>query len=125
MPISGKTAYLHLRVIQFMIEGRPFLYQALDGTVYHFNENGVQAIRSWSSSEEIVAFVDGDENNETPNLMLRGGRVQIILASCLEGARAKWTKQAGFIKVIVTELWSPHELFLAGFVLGLLLSTLN
>ena len=108
-----------------MIEGRPFLYQALDRTVYHFDEKGVHAIPSWSSNEEIVAFVDGDENNQPPNHMLRQGKVQLVLASSPKGARAKWTRQANFIRVIVTELWSPQELFLTGFVLGLLLSTLN
>jgi len=108
-----------------MIEGRSFLYQGLDRTVYHINENGVQAIQSWSS-DEIVAFVDGDMESYEPSLMLLDDRVQIILASTPEGANGKWIKQAGDVKVIATELWSPHELFLAGFVLGiLLLSTLD
>jgi len=107
-----------------MIEGRSFLFQDLNRTVYHINENGVQAIQSWSS-DEIVAFVDGDRQNYEPSLMLLDDKVQIIMASSPKGARGKWTEQAGDVKVIVTEPWSPHELFLAGFVLGLLLSTLN
>ena len=107
-----------------MIEGRSFLFQDLDRTVYHINENGVQAIQSLSS-DEIVAFVDGDRENYEPSLMLLDDRVQIIMASPPKGARRKWTEQAGDVKVIVTEPWSPHELFLVGFVLGLLLSTLN
>jgi len=107
-----------------MIKGHSFLYQGLDRTVYHINEDGVQAIQSWSS-DEIVAFVDGDRESYEPSVMLLDDRVQIIMASTLKGARGKWTEQAGDVKVIVTELWSPHELFLAGFVLGLLLSTLN
>jgi len=107
-----------------MMEGRSFLYQDLDRTVYHINEDGVQAIQSWSS-DEIVAFVDGDRESYEPRLMLLDERVQMIMTSSPRGARGKWTAQAGDIKVIVTELWSPHELFFAGFVLGLLLSTLN
>jgi len=66
-----KVRYLHLRVIQSMIEGRPLLYQTWNRTVYHVNESGVQAIRSWSSTEDhIVAFVDGDVNDSRPELML-------------------------------------------------------
>ena len=108
-----------------MIEGRSFLYQGLDRIVYHINENGVQAIQSWSS-DEIVAFVDGDMESYGPSVMLLDDRVQIILASTPKGANGKWIKQAGCVTVIATELWSPHELFLAGFVLGiLLLSTLD
>jgi hypothetical protein len=107
-----------------MIEGRPFLYQDLDQFVYHINENGVQAIQSWSS-DEIVAFVDGDRESYEPRPMLLDNKVQIIMTSTPKGASMKWTEQAGGVEVIVTELWSLHELFVAGFVLGLLLSTLN
>ena len=72
-----------------------------------------------------MAFVDGEEDRHTPNLMLHGGGVQLVLASSPKGAREKWTWQARYVRVIVTELWSPQELFLAGFVIRLLLSTLN
>jgi hypothetical protein len=108
--------YLHLRVIQSVIKGRSFLYQNLDGTVYHINENSFQAIQS-SPSDEIVAFVDGDRESYEPSDMLLDDRV---LASSPKGASGKWTKQAGDVTVIATESWSSHELFLAGFVLGIL-----
>jgi len=106
-----------------MIEGRPFLYQAQDGTVYYVNEKGVQPIEFWSSNEYIVAFVDGDRNE--PDYMLLREGVQIILASAPKGARAKWIKQTGFARTVATKLWTPRELFIAGFVLGLLLSMLD
>jgi len=93
--------------------------------VYSVNENGVGAIRSLPSNEPIVAFVDGDENNYGPKHMLRRRTVQIILASPPTGANRGWVKQASNVKVLATKLWSPRELFLAGFVLGLLLSTLD
>ena len=64
-----------------MIEGCPFLYQALGRMVYYVNENGVQAIQFWSSNEGIVAFVDGDEDNYDPKCMLRRPTVQIIIVS--------------------------------------------
>jgi len=67
---KGKTAYLYLRIIENMIEGRPFLYQAIGGTVYHVAENGVEAVQSWSSQEIIVAFVDGDEGDYKPDEIL-------------------------------------------------------
>ena len=107
-----------------MIQGRSFLYSGLDRIVYHINENGVRAIQSWSL-DEIVAFVDGDMESYEPSFMLFDSKVQIIMASSPEGANAKWTDQAGGVKAIVTEPWSPRELFLAGFVLGSYLSTLN
>lgn len=108
-----------------MIEGCPFLYQAWDGTVYYVNENGVQAIQVWSSKEEIVAFVDGDEDNSDPKRMLCRPTVQIILVSPPRDANRRWTKRAGDVTTLATELWSSRELFLTGFVLGLLLLTLN
>ena len=107
-----------------MIEGRPFLYQAKNGIVYHVNENGVEVIRSWSSTEETVAFVDGYKDNK-PGYMLIRESVQLILASSPRGASAKWVKQMGCVDVLTTKLWSPRELFLTGFVLVLLLSTLD
>ena len=58
---QGKTAYIYLRIIENMIEGRPFLFQVIDGTIYHIAEKGVEAVQSWSSKERIEAFVDGDK----------------------------------------------------------------
>jgi len=108
-----------------MIEGCPFLYQASNGYVYFVNENGLHAIRSWSSDEEIVAFVDVGRTNYNPNDILYEPTVQIILASSPKGANQRWTKRAGGVTKLITELWSPRELFVAGFVLGLLLSMLD
>jgi len=109
-----------------MIEGRPFLYQARNGTVYHVNEEGIQAIQSWRSDEHIVAFVDGDKKGYEPNdMLLLNGKVQIILASSPKGGANDWIKQAGSVDALATELWSPRELFIAGSVLGLLLSALD
>jgi len=104
-----------------MIKGRPFLYQACNRTVFHVNENGVQAIESWLSNTDIVAFVDGDKDYE-PHDMLLMDRVQIILVSSPKGAGAKWIRQEGYIQTIACKLWSARELLIAGFVLGLLLS---
>ena len=110
-----------------MIEGCPFLYQASDGAVYSVNENGVEVVRSFKlpSNEPIVAFVDGDENNYDPKRTPRGCTVQIILVSFPGGANRCWIKQARNVKILATKLWSPRELFLAWFVLGLLFSTLT
>jgi hypothetical protein len=108
-----------------MIQGCPFLYQASNGAVYSVNEDGIQAIRYWESDEGIVAFVDGNKGNYEPAYMLRISTVQIILASSPRGANQHWIKRAGTIKKLATELWSPCELFIAGFVLWLILSTLD
>jgi len=109
-----------------MIEGCPFLYQTSNGNVYSVNENGLHAIRSWSSDEDIVAFVDVGRNNyDDPNDILHHRTVQIILATSPRGANRRWIKRAGGVTKLITELWSPRELFVAGFVLGFLLSTLD
>ena len=100
-----------------MIEGRPFLYQAKNGTVYHVNEKGVQAIKSWPSNESIVAFVDADSNNYEPDYMFLQDGVQIILAAPPSCASARWIKQANYdVNIIATKLWSRDELFITGFV---------
>ena len=101
-----------------MIEGRSFLYQDIDKSVYHINENGVQVIQSWSL-DEIVAFIDGDKKDYEPHSeLLLGKKVQVIVASSPKGTNGKWVDQVGGVKTLVIEPWSPHELFLAGFVLG-------
>ena len=83
------------------MERSPFLYQAMDGTVYHINQKGVQVIRSWSSEEEIVAFVDGNKDYE-PDFILFHSKVQIVLASSPKGANQRWmpVKQIGRVKVL-------------------------
>lgn len=113
-----------------MIKGCPFLYQARNGTVFHVNEDGVQEIESWPSNTGIVAFVDGDKRHNSdyePHDMLFKDRVQIIMASSPKGTMAQWIwqKQDGHITTIATNLWSASELFIAGFVLGLLLTMLD
>jgi hypothetical protein len=109
-----------------MIEGRPFLYQAQNGTVYHVNEKGVQPIKSWPSNENIVAFIDADTNDYEPDYMFFQGGVQIILAAPPRGASARWIKQANYdVNILATKPWSRDELFIAGFVLGFLLLMLD
>ena len=109
-----------------MIEGHPFLYQDQDGPVHHVNEKGVQPIKSWPSNENIVAFVDADYNNYRPdNILIKNG-VQIILASPPRGTSARWIEKANYnVKILATKLWSRDELFITGFVLGLLLLMLD
>src|SRR5260221_5537624 len=99
-----------------MIEGRSFLYQGLDRTVYHINEDSVRAIQSWSSGE-IVAFVDGDRKSYEPPLMLLNEDVQIILASSPKGASENWTEQAGGVKLYTSQLCALLELFVSVVVL--------
>jgi hypothetical protein len=108
-----------------MMEGRPFLYQAKNRTVFRVNEKGIQAIRSWSSDEKIVAFVDDDTEGYGPDDMLDIKTVQIIMAAPPRDANRGWINPANDVRILATKLWSPRELFLTGFVLGLLLSTLD
>ena len=109
-----------------MIEGRPFLYQDRERTVYHINEDGVRAIESPPSDKNIVAFVDGDKRAAEPHTMLWQNNVRVILAAFPQGTQTPWVKEKqGRIKIIATTLWSDLELFIAGFVLGLVLSMLD
>jgi hypothetical protein len=108
-----------------MIEGRPFLYQAIEGTLYLAGERGVEAVQSWPD-ETTVAFVDGDDNYKPNNSLMRNP-VQLIVALSPKGANQKWTKQLGHASSIVKlaiNPWSREELMLTGLVLALL-STLN
>ena len=122
---QGKITYLHLRIIESLIAGRPFLYQSTEGAVYHVSQNGVEAIWSWSPKTHIVAFVDGDEGDRKPQDFLFRSLVQIIVISSPEGAYRPWVSPNIKVTKLATSLWSPHELFLTGLVLAFLLSTLD
>jgi hypothetical protein len=101
------------------------LYQAIEGTLYHVGERGVEAVQSWPD-ETTVAFVDGDENYN-PNNSLMCNPVQPIVALSPKGANQKWTKQIGHapsIAKLAIKPWSCEEILLTGLVLALL-STLN
>ena len=102
------------------------MYQASDRTVDRVSDNGVKVIQSWSSKEEILAFVDSDEENCDPKHMLRKHTVQITLASFPKVANRGWIKQVGRVNIVLAiEPWSPREPFLAGFVLRFLRPTLD
>ena len=111
-----------------MIQSPPFLYQAIDGIVYHVAEKGVVAVQSWLSEEKIVVFVDGDKGDYEPkdsscvahwHDAIINCTVQLIVASCLKGAYKKWTKHTGhvsFVTKLAVKLWLCEELFLTGLV---------
>jgi len=110
-----------------MIEGRPFLYQAKGGTIYHVAEKGVEDVGSWSPKQPIVAFVDGD-GGIAPKDNISYSSVQLIMASSPKGTYPKWANQLGpgsCVTQLAMKLWSPKELLLTGLVLTLLLSTLD
>ncbi len=109
-----------------MIEGLPFLLQDNNGDIYHVAED-VKVIKSWSSDEPIVAFVDVDSGIIPKNEISRFS-VQLIVASSPKGTYTKWAKQLGpgsRVAQLAIKLWSPKELLLTGLVLTLLLSTLD
>jgi len=104
-----------------MISGRTFLYQTVDGVVYHVSRT-VTEIKSWSSDEPIVAFVDADCGSGAPKTFLRRHSVQIIAASSPGGTEQSWLKQGdslAFVATLRANLWSPGELFLTGFIMPL------
>ena len=113
---QGKTACLYFKIIESLIERRPFLYQTKDGGVYHASEKGVEAVQQWSSNEPIMAFFDSDnsEMNGEPKSCLFHYSVQIIGATSPRGAYRGWLKQIMSTKTVFTKLaiglWSAREL---------------
>lgn len=118
-------------MIEFLIAGRPFLYQTIDdGHVFHVDKDGVKEIvGSWTSENHIVAFVDANAGNTRPQqFLLDNPRVQYITTTSPKGVYQKWVKQKGdhvTLARLITSLWSAQELFLTGLVLSFLVSTLN
>jgi hypothetical protein len=118
---SGKTGYLFQRMVDSMIDHCPFLYQSVDGIVYHVSDTVIE-VNTWASKETIVAFVDADETLVEPKGFIHQLSVQIIAASSPRGTRQLWLKQMGNSPTplkLVTALWSPSELFLTRFVTAL------
>jgi len=110
-------------MIEYMISGHAFLYQTIDGVVYHVSEN-ITKIESWlpNIDEPMVAFVDADTGSGAPNQFLRHDLVKIIAASSPGGTNQSWLKQGdvgAFVTKFGADLWSPSELFLTGFVIPL------
>jgi hypothetical protein len=126
---EGKTTYLYLRIVEFLLAGSTFLYQNKDREVFYVSENGVEAIRpSWTSAKHNVVFVDGDNGFTEPQSFLDKRKAQFIIASSPRGAYQPWIKRASTtitISKLAIKPWSPCELFLTGLVLAFLLSTLD
>ena len=68
-----------------MIEGVPFLYQTMQGHIYHVADS-ITLIETWSPEEYIVAFVDADITY-TPKDLLIDPLIQIVLTSLPEGSK--------------------------------------
>jgi hypothetical protein len=105
-----------------MINGEPFLYQSLRGTVYHVSDT-ITTINSWpSGSGDIVAYVEADEKKFEPQMFMRHPQVKIIAASSPSGTNQPWLTQmgnVGFPLTLATALWTDSELFVTGFVISL------
>jgi hypothetical protein len=124
MTTSGKTAYIHLKMIEYMIDQRKFIYQTLEGDVYEVSDTCVLIDEYWSPTAHIRAFIDADSDKFKLQPFLNDRYVQLILASPPKGTSLSEFKQLdddGIIRRYVADLWSPSELFLTGFVVPSLL----
>jgi hypothetical protein len=102
-----------------MLEGVPFLYQTIQGDIFHVADS-ITLIKSWSSEEPIVAFIDADTASHVPKDILIDPLIQIVLTSSPKGSNQQWIKQYGRLVIMyATDLWSPRELFLTGLVISL------
>jgi len=107
-------------MIEKMIRGCPFLYQTVDGNVYHVSDHVTQITPSSSlETTNLVAFVDADTTSYQPESILIGRHIQIILASSPKGTKHFWPKQyPGSVLKYAMALWSVSEFFITGFVLS-------
>jgi hypothetical protein len=115
----GKTAYLHLKVIQEMISGTPFLYQAISGTVYYVSQEIIKIDSSWGPKNYIQAFVDGDDQVHWPSAYLENKHIQNIAAMSPRGIHdtKSWRKQYNHgrgVDIYAISLWTFQELYIAG-----------
>ena len=125
---SGKTAEIHLKIIEYMIERRPFIYQTLDGDVYEVSDTCVSIDQHWSPTAPITAFLDADSDSFKLQPFLNRPYVQLILASSPKGTSSSYLRQLaqdGIMMRFVAALWSPNEFFLTGFVSSLLVLRLH
>ncbi|KAM6492730.1 hypothetical protein JOM56_012454 [Amanita muscaria] len=95
---NGQTlrkAISHMVIGQPGIDGVPFLYQTIDGFVFHVSEK-VKTIKAWDSSKSIVAFVDADGAEIIPKRFLHYRCIMF-----------EWK----------VKLWTPSELYVTGLFL--------
>ena len=125
---SGKTAYIHLKMIEYMIKQRSFIYQTFDGNVYKVSDTCELINESWSPTAPITAFIDADSQTFKLQPFLDDQHVQLILAMSPKGTLSPNFKQPandGEMMSYVAALWSPSELYLTGFLPSLLVSRLH
>src|SRR3954464_9567052 len=86
--IPGKTVYLHLRIVQMLLEAKPFLYQTKDGLVFYLGETLTEISANTDIPEHLAppshVFVDfdGESNGRYPASSIRRLiKGHIILAS--------------------------------------------
>jgi hypothetical protein len=119
---QGKTSYIHLRMVGSMINGEPFLYQSLRGTVYHVSDTITKITSLPSGSGDIVAYVDADEKKFEPQMFIRHPRSRLLRPHHQGAQHQPWLKQMGNVRfplTFATALWTDSELFVTGFVISL------
>jgi hypothetical protein len=84
--------YLYSQITRSMIEGVPFLYQTIQGHVYHVADS-ITLIKSWWPEELIVALVDADTASYAPKDFLNHELIQIVLTSSPKGLKQPWMSQ--------------------------------
>jgi hypothetical protein len=111
---SGKTAYIHLKMIEYMIERRPLIYQTLDGDVYEVSDTCVSIGKHWSLTAPITAFLDADSDTFKLQPFLNHPYVQLISAWSSKGTESSYLRQLAQDSIMmrfVAALWSPSEVF--------------
>lgn len=78
-----------------MLEGVPFLYQTIQGDIFHVADS-ITLIKSWSSEEPIVAFIDADTASHVPkDILIDHSNSLNIITQGLESTMDKAVRQIG------------------------------
>ncbi|TFK71524.1 hypothetical protein BDN72DRAFT_431671 [Pluteus cervinus] len=91
---TGKTCYVHFKLIKRIIDGQTTVFQDIHGGVYVI-ENGVQRVDLQTESplvlgEGAIALVDGDGDVCTPHPLIVNAKLPIIVTSTPETRANSW-----------------------------------
>ena len=90
---SGKTAYIHFKMIKYMIVRCPFIDQNRNGDVYEVSENFTSIDDNWLPTAPIVAFLDANSPPFKPQSFLEHPLVQLLAASSPTGTSQPYMNQ--------------------------------
>jgi hypothetical protein len=127
---TGKTSFLYLVLIIWLLHAKRTFFQTMGGSVYYISAQGVlkipdpdgdAPINGIGPEDDVVALVDADGQGSVVsprNVLFCSRGIRIILASPPRESRdRKWLKQsnvAEHVRVRTMDIWSEEELIITG-----------